>query len=146
MFDIKKLGDQLSKIEPQNATYEAIPSGAYDVFIESAEVVKTKAGTGHYIKLKIKVDGGSHDGRYLFTNLNVDNPNSTAVEIGLRDLQNILMSSGKSSEAIAQFSDINDLFGLKFRVKTQIQSSAQWGDQAVIKQYLKREEEDKILF
>jgi hypothetical protein len=49
----------------------------------------TKAGTGQYLQLTFSVTGGQHDGRKLWSRLNLVNPNQTAVGIAERELSAI---------------------------------------------------------
>jgi hypothetical protein len=49
----------------------------------------TKAGTGQYLQLTFDVVGGQHEGRKLWSRLNLVNPNATAVQIAERELSAI---------------------------------------------------------
>ena len=49
----------------------------------------TKAGTGQYLQLTFDVIGGQHNGRKLWSRLNLVNPNATAVGIAERELSAI---------------------------------------------------------
>lgn len=80
-------------VEPQS-DYDVIPPGKYPVLIEKAEVKRTKAGTGHYIGLGLQVLDGPHKGRKVFDNINIDNPNPKAVEIGMRSLSALARAIG----------------------------------------------------
>ena len=79
------------------AGFDPVPQGWYRVQIKQVEICATKAGTGKYIKLRLDVEGPSHAGRVVFTNINVVNPNQTAQEIGQALFASLLTSAGLSS-------------------------------------------------
>ena len=72
-------------VEPQG-DFQVLPPGKYPVLIEGAEVRVTKKQTGHYIYLKMKILDGPGVGRYFFDQINIQNPSTECVEIGLRTL------------------------------------------------------------
>lgn len=82
-----------TQIEPTQA-FEPLPAGTYAAFITESDFTPTKNGLGSYLKLKFQIIEGDHTGRVLFTNLNLDNPNKTAVEIAQRDLSAICHAVG----------------------------------------------------
>lgn len=75
-------------------SYDPIPAGWYNVMITESEFKATAAGTGNYLKLRLDVIDGEHQGRVVYTNLNLDNPNPKAVEIAQRDLAQICHAVG----------------------------------------------------
>jgi len=77
-----------SQFDPMG-DYDLLKPGKYPVEIEEASVQPTKAGNGHYIKLKLRVIDGEYSNRVLFDNLNIDNPSQQAVEIAKRTLSAI---------------------------------------------------------
>src|SRR5690554_5309911 len=75
---------------PQDqGSFDPIPAGWYTATIAGAELRQTKAGTGEYIAVQYNVTGPSHEGRVMFGNLNIRNPNPKAEEIGMRQLGGI---------------------------------------------------------
>lgn len=67
--------------------YEPLPPGKYQVVVEKAEVRVTKAETGRYIKLEmLVVNDPKYNNRKLFDNINIFNPSTVCVEIGLKVL------------------------------------------------------------
>lgn len=82
-----------TSVAPATA-YEAIPSGDYLGMIVESDMKPTKAGTGSYLQLTLRIIDGEHNGRKLFDRLNLDNPNQTAVEIAQRTLSAICHSTG----------------------------------------------------
>ena len=91
-----------AEIEPQQS-FDALPPGRYEAIISESEMKDTKAGTGQYLQLTFTVVGGQHEGRKLWSRLNLVNPNATAVQIAERELSAIchcvgIMEPGDSDE------------------------------------------------
>lgn len=84
--------------------YEVLPAGKYLVLVEKAEVRPTKANTGHYIYLEMKILDGKFKGMKVFDRINIDNPNQKCVEIG----QRCLAALGKAV-GLQAVSDTNQL-------------------------------------
>lgn len=77
-----------TQVEPQGE-YKPIPDGTYVVWITSSEWKSTRAGTGRYLALTVEVAEGDHKGRNVYENLNLENPNQTAVNIAKATLSAI---------------------------------------------------------
>ena len=77
-----------SSVKPQ------FTPGKYPVLIKTAEVRQTKAGTGHYIYLDMEILDGDGKGRHLFDQINIQNPSTQCVEIGLRTLSALARAIG----------------------------------------------------
>lgn len=77
-----------SQVEPKK-DFVALPAGIYNVTIIDANWKTTKAGTGKMLVLEFEVLDGDKKGRKLFTRLNLDNPNATAVQIAQSELSSI---------------------------------------------------------
>lgn len=71
-----------------------LPEGEYKAAIIASENKPTKAGTGSYLALTFEVLDGSSKGRRLWANLNLNNPNATAVEIAKSELSAICHAVG----------------------------------------------------
>jgi Protein of unknown function (DUF669) len=102
-------------VEP-NAPLEALPPGDYQVQILQSEMRVTKAGTGQMLWLDMEVLEGPHQGRHVYDQLNLINPNSTAEEIAQRTLSAICHAVGK-----LQVSDSEELHFLPMVVKVAVQ-------------------------
>ncbi len=63
------------------------------MYIEEADKKTTKNGDGAYLGLKIKIEGGQHNGRTLYVNLNLWNKNETAVTIAKAEWKAIQMAT-----------------------------------------------------
>lgn len=80
-------------VEP-NAPMEIIPAGDYRAQITASSMEPTKNGNGRYLKLELEILDGPQAGRKLFDRLNLENPNSQAVEIAQRTLSAICHAIG----------------------------------------------------
>ena len=75
-------------VEPQTS-YEPMPADWYKCVITNTEEKPTKKQNGSYLQLDIEVIEGKFAGRKVFDRLNLNNPNSVAVEIAQRALSSI---------------------------------------------------------
>lgn len=82
-----------ANVEPQQS-FDPIPKGWYDLMIEQVELKPTKAGTGSYLSLQLKVQGGEFNNRTVFDMITYSNPNAQAVEIGHRKLSALCRAVG----------------------------------------------------
>ena len=92
-----------------------IPAGIYETIIENEELKTTKAGTGQYVSLMFRLVTPPHDGRVVWGNYNVVNPNPVAVEIAMRDLGTIAKYCG-----IEMLSNTAQLLFQRIKVKVAI--------------------------
>lgn len=98
--------------------FSPIPAGEYTVTVRDAELRTTKDGAGEYIKLKLHVDGPTHTGRILFSNLNIANKSEVAQRIGQQQLGEIMRAIG-----LAAVEDTDQLIGGTFLVKVAIREA-----------------------
>jgi hypothetical protein len=110
--------------------WEPIAEGWYDAMIVSADVRDTKAGTGQYIAIRFDVTGPTNEGRVIFTNINISNPNPKAVEIGHQQLGRITEIAN-----IAELTDTDQLIGMSMGIKVTVKSDEQYGDRNEIRGY-----------
>lgn len=101
--------------EDTGGSFEPIPAGDYTVAISEATLNDTKAGTGQYISVRMDVTGPTHQGRVLFANINIRNPNPKAEEIGRQQLGSIMRAIG-----LASLQDTDQLVGGQMAVKVVI--------------------------
>lgn len=92
--------------------YTPLPDGWYISTITKAELCATKAGTGQYIKLRYDITGPTHQGRVVFGNLNIRNPNPKAEEIGRQQLGDVMRAIG-----LAKVADTDQLVGGALMIK-----------------------------
>lgn len=74
--------------------FDPVPAGKYPVVITDSEMKPTKSGNGEYLKLTFEVIDGEFRGRKLWAQLNLNNPNATAVEIARAELSAICHAVG----------------------------------------------------
>ena len=111
-FDINEL--------PQSTVgnYDPLPEGNYDATITSAELMPTKDGTGQYIKLRLDITGPSHQGRVVFSNINIRNASAKAEEIGRQQLGELMRAIG-----LARVQDTDQLIGANINVKLTVREA-----------------------
>lgn len=109
-------------------SYDVLPAGWYSASITGAELKNTKAGTGQYIAIRYDITGPSHQGRVVFGNLNIRNPNPKAEEIGRQQLGEVMRAIG-----LAKVQDTDELIGGQLSIKLDVRSSDQYGDQNEVK-------------
>lgn len=83
-----------SAVEPA-APFELLPPGRYSVQIVQSEMRATRAGNGQYLWLEMDVIDGPHQGRKIWDQLNLVNPNQQTVEIAQRALSAICHAVGE---------------------------------------------------
>jgi hypothetical protein len=118
----------LSKTQAQGG-FEPLPAGKYVCNVTNAELADTKSG-GKMIKLELTVAAGESKNRKLFGNINVQNANPKATEIGLSQLKSLLVCSGYPNPD--KLESVTALCGLTVGVKTKIRSDETYGDKAEV--------------
>ncbi len=108
--------------------FEPIPAGWYTATIGEADLRDTKAGTGQYVSVRYNITGPTHEGRVVFGNLNIRNPNPKAEEIGRQQLGSIMRAIGLPS-----VQDTDQLIGGNLQIKVSIQKSEEYGDKNEVK-------------
>jgi hypothetical protein len=104
---------------PENdRSYDPVPPGWYAARVNSAEVKATKAGTGQYIAVRYDIIGPSHQGRVIFGNLNICNPNAKAEEIGRQQLGELMRAIG-----LAEIQDTDQLIGGTCEIKLDVKAA-----------------------
>ena len=103
--------------------FQPLPAGWYNVTINDAEIRTTKAGNGQYIAVRYDVTGPTHEGRVVFGNINISNPNPKAEEIGHQQLGQLMRAIG-----LTQVSDTDQLIGGSLQIKLKIRKSDEYGD------------------
>ena len=81
-------------VEPA-APFELLPPGRYVAQIVQSEMRPTKAGNGQLLWLELDVLEGPHQGRKIWDQLNLVNPNQQTVEIAQRTLSAICHAVGQ---------------------------------------------------
>lgn len=103
--------------------FEPLPAGRYQAAIVDSEMKPTKAGTGNFLQLTFQVLDGPHKGRLLWARLNLDNPNSTAVQIARAELSAICRAVGVMAPR-----DSTELHNLPLLVSVRCKRRADTGE------------------
>lgn len=82
-----------NEVEPA-ADFDPIPAGKYVAVITDSEMKPTKSGAGSYLELTFQIIEGEYKNRLLWSRLNLENPNATAVQIARSDLSSICRAVG----------------------------------------------------
>jgi len=110
------------------SSFEPLPAGWYTASITGAEIKNTKAGTGQYIAVKYTITGPSFQGRIVFGNLNIKNPNVKAEEIGRQQLGEIMRAIN-----LAKVTDTDQLIGGNLGIKLDVKRSEEYGNSNEVK-------------
>jgi hypothetical protein len=86
-------GFDANTVEPRKP-FEPLPAGKYLAVITESAFEPTSKRTGHFLKLTFEIIEGEHKGKKLFARLNLDNPNSQAVQIAKAELSAICRAVG----------------------------------------------------
>lgn len=75
--------------------FQPIPAGKYSVYIEEISINETRAGTGQYLRIKLRVaEGQPYSNRIVWTYINFQNTNPVAERIGQQRLNQLLLACG----------------------------------------------------
>jgi hypothetical protein len=112
------------------SNFSPIPAGWYQGRITEADLKPTNDGSGQYIKLRLDVVGPTHEGRVLFSNINIRNANPKAEEIGLQQLGDISRALG-----LPAISDTDQLIGGTLQIKVAIKTQEGYEPSNEVKGY-----------
>lgn len=104
-----------TEVQPASSDFEPIPVNWYQFVIEKSELKPTKAGTGSMVSIMAKVQGPTHAGRVVFGNINYQNPNPQAQEIGQRQLSALCHAIG-----VLNLNNVSQLCGIPFEARVKI--------------------------
>ena len=128
-------GFDANQVEP-TGDFEPIPAGKYLAVITDSEMKSNKAGTGSLLQLTFQIIEGEYQNRLIWTRLNLDNPNSVAVQIARADLSAICRAVGVPSPK-----DSVELHNLPLVINVRCKKRNDTGDIVnEIKGYAKREQ------
>jgi len=95
--------------------FDPLPKDDYLAKIVESDVKVTAKKDGKYIKLKFKILQGEFKGRFVWTNINIVNPNPVAVEIAQKELATLCRACGKGA-----IQDTQELHETPFMMKLKI--------------------------
>ena len=127
-------GFDATTVEPSDE-FQPLPAGEYRVIIEASDMEPTKAGTGKFLKLRLKLLDDPHKNRVLIDRLNLENPNAVAVKIAHAELSAICRAVD-----VLQPQDSNELHNLPLVVNVKCKNRADTGEIVnEVKGYQKKE-------
>lgn len=133
MANLGNGGFDANTVEPVN--FDALPAGKYLASIVESELVATKKGDGHYLKLAFAVLEGQYKNRRVYTNLNLRNPNAQAVEIARGQLSALCRAINVMTPK-----DSQELHGIPLVIDVRCSKREDTGDmQNEIKGFAKRD-------
>ncbi|MDP1563692.1 MAG: DUF669 domain-containing protein [Pirellulaceae bacterium] len=122
------------EVEPA-ADFDPIPAGKYLAVITESEIKPTKSGVGSYLELTFQIIDGEYKNRLIWSRLNLDNPNSTAVQIARSELSSICRAVGLMTPK-----DSAELHNLPLNITVKCKKRDDTGEMTnEIKGYAKRE-------
>jgi len=108
-----------------------LEAGDYIVCITKSEFKATKAETGYYLNLTMIVQEGPRTGSFIWTLLNLKNPNPVAVEMAKKELNSICQACSLNA-----VEDSDELHGIHFGITVSIKKGdAQYPDSNKIDNY-----------
>lgn len=122
-------GFNAAEVEPQSS-FDPIPAGEYTAMITDSEMKPTKNNNGEYLQLVFDICDGDYEGRKIFARLNLNNPNTTAVEIAQRELSAICHAVD-----VLTPEDSSDLHDKPMLIKVKIRQSPGYDPQNEISAY-----------
>ena len=133
MFDANSVVEQDNSFAP-------LPAGDYQVIVDDSDFRDTKSGTGRYLHLELSVISADGKGRKIFDNLNLENPNPTAVEIAQRQLAGLVRACGK-----VQIKDSSELHNIPVIANVAIRPGTNgYDDSNDVKFYKKLRDDQKV--
>jgi hypothetical protein len=121
MFDTKTVEDSKG--------FTPVPPGKYLVEIIGSEIKETKARTGEFILLTLRIVTGPHEGKRLFDRINFINQNKDAENIARRTLKRLCAACG----ILGELTDTEQLHYKRFHAQITIREDSGYGAQNVVR-------------
>lgn len=106
-----KLND-MDETEAHETDFQPLPDGWFEATTSGSKEKENKNGDGHHLSVTFTIISPSHEGRLVWGTYNVDNPNETAMKIGLGELKRMMLAAG-----LEKMGDVSDLDGLTCWIK-----------------------------
>lgn len=122
---VKLAGYNAEEHKPME-TFDAIPAGEYRAIATNSEMKATKQGDGMYLQIEWELLDEPYRGRKLWSRLNLENKNETAVKIAQQELSSICRAVGvlrPSDSAELHNKPVLLKVGVEIRKDTQEQSN-----------------------
>lgn len=86
-----------STVPEDDRSFDLIPAGDYLMQVIESDLIETKSGSGHILKLTCEILEGPNTNRRVWINLNIRNQNPQAQQIAQRDLADLCIAVGVAS-------------------------------------------------
>jgi len=129
MVNIGANGFDATQVDP-TVDLEHVPAGRYNAEISDSDMEDNSKGTGEYLKLEFTILDGPYAGRKLWTQLNLVNPSTQAVEIAQRELSAICHATGK-----LRVQDSIELHNIPMEINVKVKTNPEYGPQNIIRGY-----------
>lgn len=124
--------------DTEQRDYENLPDGIYRLEVIQSEVSATSKGDGTLLKLRYSaIEPEEYKGRLIFGNITLENPNSSAQEIGQKQLASLCRAVG-----LSEVEDSDQLHFIGFTAKVGLSKERKVGD----KVYAPRNEVKRYYF
>jgi hypothetical protein len=105
--------------DTEGGSYDVLPDGIYKLEVSASEVKPTKANNGTILKLTYDVvEPEQFKGRKIFGNINIENANVTAQEIGQKELASLCRACSLST-----IDDSEELHFIAFTAKVGMEKA-----------------------
>ena len=94
------------------SSFDLIPDGWYQAMIVKGEIKETKNQTGEYINFRFDIIGPTHQGRCVYSVLNIKNQSAEAERIGRQQLGDIMRAVG-----LTKATDTDQFLGQALQIK-----------------------------
>ena len=129
MVNIGNNGFDATHVDP-SIDFEHVPAARYNAEITDSDMRDNSKGTGEYLHLEFTILDGPCAGRKLWTQLNLFNPSTQAVEIAQRELSAICHAVGK-----LRVQDSIELHNIPLEINVKVKTSPEYGKQNIIRGY-----------
>ncbi|MDP8228357.1 MAG: DUF669 domain-containing protein [Candidatus Electryoneaceae bacterium] len=127
MANLGQNGFDATHVDP-TVDFEHVPAGRYAAEITDSDMRDNSKGTGEYLWLEFTILDGPCAGRKLWTQLNLVNPSSQAVEIAQRELSAICHAAGK-----LRVQDSIELHNIPLQINVKVKPDPEYGPQNIIR-------------
>jgi hypothetical protein len=120
-------------VEADERSFDPMPAGTYTFEVVESTIKPTKAGTGQYIELTLRVAEGQFENRRLWERINFMNENAKVQTIGQQQLKALCDACGIQGE----LEDTQQLHGILFNGKVAIEQdkTGQYGPRNTIRAF-----------
>ncbi len=100
-----------------------VPKGSYTVFVTHSEKKPTSNGAGTIIEFRNQINGGEMHGRNIMFNINWENQNAKAVEIGHGQLSALCWATG-----VLDLQDTQQLHNIPYQLDVDVTPDGKYNE------------------